>query len=67
MKFEYKKDEDKGDCVAYIDGDGDLIYRTYEHGWVKMIDGTRQMAPPERNGSGVVHKFYKGDKITITF
>lgn len=68
MKFEYENDE--RDCVAFIDNEGELV--------VKLEDGTNMVM--QENGEtfkGVVrfealfcsaaHKFYRGDKVTITF
>ena len=70
MKFEYEEKRDDRECVAYIDDEGDLIIKdTINHvnehpilmrsGDVGMNDGFRL--------DTATHKFYPGDKITITF
>ena len=71
MKFEYETKQDDRECVAYIDGDGDLIINSFgDNGWVAVNGeeaGENNMAEPEYNTTGIAKKFYPGDKITITF
>ena len=65
MKFTYGNKPDRGECVAYIDGDG----------WLVISDNTDCVAihPIAGVTSGdfyiddAVHKFHKGDSVTITF
>lgn len=69
MKFEYDNMNDDRECVAYIDGDGDLIIKNtlnlvYEHPAL-ITDGN--VGTAEWNPVESLHKFYPGDKLTITF
>lgn len=72
MKFEYEEDIKDKEVVAYISDHGHLYIRSVD-GIVGMLaDGEithyetlsfdREMVK-----DNVVKKFYKGDKITITF
>lgn len=63
MKFTYEHEADDRDCVAYIDGDGDLVMRggyIVKAGWIEN-------AEHYFNPSEATHKFYPGDKLTIEF
>lgn len=72
MKFEYEEDNKDKEVVAYITNRGHLYIRCDE-GIVGMLtDG--QIAnyneldfDSEMPKDSVVKRFYKGDKITITF
>ena len=65
MKFEYEKEDDVRECVAYIDSDGDLVFR---QGYLSLRN-----EKPEAWDDGpwepakATRKFYRGDKITIEF
>lgn len=65
MKFEYEVKQDNRECVAYIDDDGDLVVKN--DGGACVIVGDSYCCEftfhPSRND----HKFYPGDKVTITF
>ena len=65
MKFEYEKEDDVRECVAYIDSDGDLVFET---GYISL----RSEKPGIFEGCkwkpwDSVRRFYRGDKITIEF
>jgi hypothetical protein len=66
MKFEYECGATDLECVAYIDGGGDLVIRgdNPEKSFVFGPSGSFSWAWNEREA---VHKFYPGDKLTITF
>ena len=70
MEFKYDNIDDERECVAFIDNEGDLI--------IKLEDGTnmvmQESGEPFKGSVGfdmlfcsAVHKFYPGDKVTITF
>lgn len=70
MKFEYDEDRERGDMVAYIDEDGWLCIYQGDGLAVAFSPDTHQL------GSGLVwnphdsshrRRFYRGDKLTITF
>ena len=68
MKFEYDGKRDDQECVAYIDHCGDLRVAddSDEAVCFSAITGTIRSGAvwwPET----ATHKFYPGDKITITF
>ena len=70
MKFHYNTDTDRGEPVAYIDCDGDLIVKDEnDDGVLFSSDHTDVLldAGWEPHGRGVKHRFYKGDSVTITF
>ena len=71
MKFEYDNKQDERECVAYLlrCGGTDFLY-------IKEIDGgytviSKNGGSRERrvrfDPSDATHRFYPGDKITITF
>lgn len=66
MKFEYDIKKDDRECVAYIDSDGDLMVSDLAGGAICFVrDGCAESKynwAPEN----AAHKFYPGDKITIT-
>lgn len=68
MNFEYDQIKDRGECVAFIDHDGDLIVATEDGTSVLFERDTAKV-----HGFGIfdpepeTHKFYRGDKVTITF
>ena len=72
MKFEFDGDADRGECVAYIDDDGDLCIRVGD-GFVYFIKDDKSFLSDGGSfyghmfDNGATRKFYKGDKITITF
>lgn len=72
MKFEYEKDNNDKEVVAYITDLGHLYIRCNE-GIVGMLTDGQIVHYDELYFDGemdldnVVKKFYKGDKITITF
>lgn len=70
MEFECDNRDDERECVAFIGNEGDLI--------IKLEDGTnmvmRKIGDPFKGSvdfdvllGNAVHKFYLGDKVTITF
>jgi hypothetical protein len=68
MKFEYDDEKDRGECVAFIDSDGDLIVKT-ESGnsiWISTFGEVHDNFG-EFNDTDATYRFYPGDKITITF
>jgi len=75
MKFEYGDEKGGAECVAFIDGEGDLWIRTEENeGMLNVMfelngDITPGSVPIEEGMArqGYKKKFYHGDKITITF
>lgn len=61
MKFTYNTKPAEHECVAYIDGEGDLIIRyNYDRKVFFHIDDLF-------NIYNATHRFYPGDSITITF
>jgi len=69
MKFEYDGKTDDRECVAFIDGDGDLWIKTDE-GSCLMYGGSEYTEPSAGNlwlPDKAIKKFYPGDKLTITF
>lgn len=70
MKFEYNSKSEERECVAYIDGDGDLCMRDGNE-YVDMIalgvSGASTYKVEEFDQSEATHRFYPGDKLTITF
>lgn len=72
MKFEYDEQPDKGECVAFIDNDGDLCMKNGE-GIIYLTRGNASFSFEEACfesymvDNGATKKFYPGDKITITF
>lgn len=70
MKFEYDSKSDERKCVAYIDDDGDLIMADIL-GVASAVslgsDGAATYREITFDPKKAVHKFYPGDKITITF
>lgn len=69
MKFEYNTpDTETRECVAYIDGDGDLMIRTPTGKCIWMdYNGNAEHHRFEFNPDIATHKFYRGDSVTITF
>ena len=68
MKIEYETEEDRGECVAYVDSYGNLILRDEDDdGFVIFQNGKPPAIMGDFDPDGAVHKFYRGDKITITF
>jgi hypothetical protein len=69
MKFKYDDNGDARKCVAYIDGDGDLIIKTVEGSiWFDAKGGNvYDFGSWDKEQETAVQKFYHGDKITITF
>ena len=75
MKFEYHETDDRGQCVAYVDKHNHLIvknYRSYydnDRSFVFMTTESKDSTTmwDKFDPDDAVHKFYKGDKITITF
>jgi hypothetical protein len=69
MKFEHDGKTDDRECVAFIDGDGDLWIKT-DKGSCLMYGGSEYTEPSAGNlwfSDTAIKKFYPGDKITITF
>jgi len=70
MKFTYDKKDESRECVAYIDGDGDLCMRD-QGGNVALValgfDGAETYQTVAFDPSNATHRFYPGDKLTITF
>lgn len=71
MKFEYDGKENGRECVAFIDEDGVLYIKTDE-GSTLLYGGSESPNHGSNEDwdyglSRATHKFYPGDKITITF
>lgn len=70
MKFEYENKNDDKECVAFIRY-GDLYIKERDGGnLVISDDGSFLGGLPWHNvetSPEITHKFYPGDKITITF
>jgi hypothetical protein len=56
----------KRECVAYVDGDGDLVVKAREGDGFCMSSEYGVVHSDFIEGDAV-HKFYPGDKLTITF
>lgn len=67
MKFEYEVSKDDRECVAFIDGDGDLWIKTDEGSCLMYKHGGLPESGELWEENLAIHKFYPGDKITITF
>ena len=69
MKFEYDGDSEHRECVAYIDGDGDVIVRdTLNHtGEHPALISDGNVGTAEWQPHTATRRFYPGDKLTITF
>ena len=67
MKFEYDGKADGSKCVAFIDLDGDLWVKTDEGSVVFYKEGYATSYGDMWLVENATHKFYPGDKITITF
>lgn len=67
MKFEYDRKERTDDCVAFIDSDGDLVIVDRDGDAIAF--GVECVHPSYElsDSTYIAHKFYPGDKITITF
>jgi hypothetical protein len=63
MEIEYVKNNDDRECMAFIDQDNDL-WVNLEGLW-RCVTGT--FYDDILNEDDAIHKFYPGDKITITF
>ena len=71
MEFEFDEYTDRGECVAYIDTEGDLMFKPSD------CEADIQQICIDKDGflhtnlkwmpQYATRKFYKGDKITITF
>ena len=74
MKFEYSKQDEAKECVAFIDNVGDFCFKVTGGFIYLMQDGTG-FEVEQDDGSfsqymqenGARQKFYPGDSITITF
>ena len=68
MKFTYEDSKEDAYCLAYIDVDGDLWFRRGECSGVyinsETADVTKTLYFKPKDAK---HKFYKGDKLEITF
>ena len=71
MKFEYENKERDDECVAFIHRSGAFIYKTSEGCFVFDDEDGGGHTDTElwwnQWKSHSIHKFYPGDKITITF
>lgn len=68
MKFEFDNKEDDRECVAYIDGDGDLIVKgSNDQGNICIAHDGFSFDSARFCEALAVKKFYRGDKVTITF
>lgn len=67
MKFEYDGTDSERDCVAYIDGEGDLIINGDCGDGIFISKEYETAGPSEWEPEDAAQKFYPGDKITITF
>ena len=63
MKFEYDVSPEHDECVAYIDADGDLILR--DEGKIYVISQDNMFLREVHENAR--RRFYRGEKITITF
>lgn len=73
MKFDYKQhDVVDRECIAFIDDVGDLCIRVCD-GFVYFLKDDSSFSSEDDSfenhmyDNGAIRKFYKGDKITITF
>ena len=70
MKFEYSEDskEDRGEPVAYLDQDGDLVMQDYQGDAICLMgDGMPESGfrfQPDHPDNE--RKFYMGDTLTVT-
>lgn len=67
MKFEYDGKSDDRECVAFIDEDGDLVMKDYLGGAITIFAYGMTESGYDWKPDTAIHKFYTGDKITITF
>jgi uncharacterized protein YuzE len=68
MKFEYDVKNDDRECVAYITADGRALVIRDRYDDCIYIDYADKFVGTERwNPDKATHKFYPGDKLTITF
>lgn len=67
MKFEYDEEDAREDCVAYIDVDGELVIKGTGTSAVWFDKFGRVHKDFTWDESNSIHRFYPGDKITITF
>lgn len=65
MKATRSTNSDKGKCIAYIDARGYIYFTDSDETFCLFNDGGVTSA--EFNEQNAVHKFYKGDSVTITF
>jgi len=66
MKFEYDSKSEESECVAYIDGDGDLCMVDGDYAMILGRDGVH-LTDMEWKPDEATRRFYPGDKLTITF
>lgn len=70
MKFEYDKKPSDSDCVAFISDNGNLLIKNTDTGDFTIALCVAGAAHNKAVSDGVKHahhRFYPGDKITITF
>ncbi len=67
MKFGYGHNRPDKDCVAYIDTTGALIIRDRTGDTVSLCEASGLTNGIPFNLLEAIHKFYPGDKVTITF
>lgn len=67
MKFTYDEKEDRGECVAYVDKDGDLILKTECGQCVWVASHGVYLHHFAFDECRATRKFYPSDKITIEF
>lgn len=73
MKFEYGNKQDDRECVAFIDGDGDLCIKASGPDdviWMTSFGCNYSEKPCNKfsdQAEVAFKRFYPGDTITITF
>lgn len=67
MKFESESGKDNGACVAYLNFYGDLVILGPVGGTVCLGEDGPIDTDYGWDPDAATHKFYPGDKLTITF
>lgn len=67
MKFEYEDNQVSRECVAYVDDDGDIVIKDVDGDTVCLTSDNCLISDYGWRPREAIHKFYPGDKITITF
>ena len=67
MKFEYEVKDDRGHCVVCVDEYGDLLIKSDDCGSICITKSGPTDYEHSFKSRHTVHRFHKGDKVTITF